>query len=460
MRADAALFAGGPAGVPRRTAARLGLGAAAATVNAGAGRVEVSLIGIALLMGIVAIELAVGGRARSHPRPAGALALAAGLGLAAALAGAGGPATAELTARALCGAGWMLWLAWGLDWPAVRALALRWPALQGPVELVDQTVLQAALTVRCWAEHRDQAQLRRGPGALPMAAWGVVLRDGVLAALHRAEDLDATAQARRAAAPPDGGAGPEPVPAALEARALRVGNGPRPRLQGLDLRLPAGAWLAVCGPSGAGKTSLLRAAAGLEPAGAGELLRFGAPVPAAAPLPRRVDGRVGLMVQNPEHHFLASTAAEDVAWAPLARGQDPAAARARAADELDRLGLGDRADAPVHALSFGEQRRVSLAGLLAADPELLLLDEPTAGLDPVAAAALVTALGAARARRPMAGVWVTHEPRALPPWIDRIVLLRDGRLVFDGSSADALMPDRLRAAGLLPPGPPPPLEPA
>ena len=103
---------------------------------------------------------------------------------------------------------------------------------------------------------------------------------------------------------------------------------------------------------------------------------------------------------------------------------------------------------PCHQLSFGEQRRVALAGLLVLEPALLLLDEPTAGLDPVAAHELRTPVGESVRRTGAACVWATHDLHSLPPQATRVALLRDRRLIFDGPVTEGLSKPWLIRAGL------------
>ena len=105
-------------------------------------------------------------------------------------------------------------------------------------------------------------------------------------------------------------------------------------------------------------------------------------------------------------------------------------------------------DRPCHALSFGEQRRAALAGLLVLEPELLLLDEPTAGLDPVAAEELRALVARYVKRTGAACVWATHDLHTLPPQALRTVLLGQGRVLFDGPTAEGLSRPWLLRAGL------------
>ena len=114
------------------------------------------------------------------------------------------------------------------------------------------------------------------------------------------------------------------------------------------------------------------------------------------------------------------------------------------------LGVEHLADKPIPTLSFGEKKRVAFASALATEPALLLCDEPTMGLDPVAAGTLVRVLEEATVGRSIAVVWATHDLARLPRAVGRLVLVQEGRLAFDGLRADALDPRRLRAAGLLP----------
>ncbi|MGA0540993.1 energy-coupling factor ABC transporter ATP-binding protein [Neotabrizicola sp. VNH66] len=160
---------------------------------------------------------------------------------------------------------------------------------------------------------------------------------------------------------------------------------------GLSLTLRPGQRVVVGGANGAGKTTLLRALVGLHPLAAGEVRFHGAPCRTEAQF-RPLRLRVGFLFQDPDDQLFSPTVAEDVAFGPLNQGLSRAEAQARAMRQLAVMGLAHLADRPVHRLSGGEKRLVGLAGLLVMQPEVLLLDEPTAGLDADAEARLMALL--------------------------------------------------------------------
>ena len=219
-------------------------------------------------------------------------------------------------------------------------------------------------------------------------------------------------------------------------------------MSGLDLCVDPGEWLLLCGPSGAGKSSLLRLLAGLDEPVQGSMSRLGVKIRPGSDLPDRLDGRIVLLTQNPEHHFIASTVAEDIAWGLLRRGIEESEALSRSRGLAKSLGIEHLLERPCHQLSFGEQRRVALAGLLVLEPAVMLLDEPTSGLDPVAANDLINLVQQSVQETGAACIWATHDLHSVPPQVERVVLLRDGKVVFDGSSNEGLSNPWLFRAGL------------
>jgi energy-coupling factor transporter ATP-binding protein EcfA2/energy-coupling factor transporter transmembrane protein EcfT len=232
-----------------------------------------------------------------------------------------------------------------------------------------------------------------------------------------------------------------------------------PVLRDITLTLEPGERVLLVGRSGSGKSTLLRAIAGLlETADAGDLAGSVA-VDGAQPGSR--PGAVGLVLQEPGAGVVAASVGRDVAFGPENVGMPPDGIRSMVTDALAAVGLGDLAlDTPTSTLSGGQTQRLALAGTLALDPAVILLDEPTAMLDPESAQEVRDAV-AALTSRPGAPTLVVVE-HVLGPWVDLVerlvVLSDDGRVVADGPVRDALATqrDHLLSMGVWVPGEGPP----
>ncbi len=211
---------------------------------------------------------------------------------------------------------------------------------------------------------------------------------------------------------------------ALEVRGLSVSPGGRDRvLDRIDLSVGAGSRLVVAGPSGAGKTTLLRAIAGLEPPGEGTIELDGRSLDG---LPAH-DRQIAMVFQEPRllPHL---TVLDNVALPMRASGADRQSRRGAAAGLLEEVGLEGMAERGVAGLSGGEQQRVSLARALCGDPELLLLDEPLAALDPNRREGLRELIVAIQEQRGLTTVLVTHDRSEAAEVGDSIALMIKGRI--------------------------------
>ena len=200
-------------------------------------------------------------------------------------------------------------------------------------------------------------------------------------------------------------------------------------LKGVDLDVPDGQTLALLGPSGSGKSSLMSVLSGLERASGGTLEVAGAQFAAmdedALALARR--GRIGIVLQA--FHLLPTmTALENVATPLELAGM--ADASARAATELEAVGLGHRMTHYPAQLSGGEQQRVAIARATAPRPRLIFADEPTGNLDAATGSQIIDLLLARRAETGATLVIITHDA-ALAARCERVVTLGDGRIVSD-----------------------------
>jgi zinc transport system ATP-binding protein len=226
------------------------------------------------------------------------------------------------------------------------------------------------------------------------------------------------------------------MPLAVETRSLSFayGQGP-PVLSDVDLAVERGQFVAIAGPNGGGKTTLLRLILGIERPTAGEALLFGEP---AYRFSRRE--AIGYLAQRAELGVGAPATVREV----VAAGRLPRVgllARPGGADlevieqSIDRVGLADVAQRPLARLSGGQQQRAFIAKALAGEPELLVLDEPTTGVDVEAQEAFAALLDRLHTELGVTILYVSHEFGAVERFVERIVLVRGG-IVFDGSPSE------------------------
>lgn len=215
---------------------------------------------------------------------------------------------------------------------------------------------------------------------------------------------------------------------------VAVGYGQRPAIRDVDFTLDSGEVVVLLGPNGAGKSTLVRGLLGLAPMLAGRLELFGVP---AAQFRQRY--RLGYVPQRQSiGGGVPATVREVVSSGRLARKRPftamRGADRAAVVTAIGTVGLAERADTTVGKLSGGQQRRVLIARALAAEPDVLVMDEPTAGVDAAnqeILAATLTQLVAGGATL----LLVAHELGPLEPLIQRVVVMREGRVSYDGPPA-------------------------
>ena len=223
------------------------------------------------------------------------------------------------------------------------------------------------------------------------------------------------------------------MPLAVELDSVTFGYDPRrPVLVDVDVQIPEGEFVAIAGPNGGGKTTLSRLVVGLERPQGGTVRLFGKPVEAAS---RR--GLVGYLPQRAQLGIEAPATVREVVSAgrvtrqrllgPLT-GED----RDAVAAAIARVGLTDQADEPITFLSGGQQQRAFIAKAIVAQPRLLILDEPTTGVDADAQDALAALLARLHGELRVTILYVSHEFGAVEHVAERLLLVRGG-IAFDGS---------------------------
>jgi cobalt/nickel transport system ATP-binding protein len=221
----------------------------------------------------------------------------------------------------------------------------------------------------------------------------------------------------------------EPPALLLECAQLGYPGG-APALEDVRLQLNAGERVALLGGNGAGKTALLQTLVGLLPPARGRVQIAGRDTTGAPT--RAVEAGAGLVFQNPDDQLFGSTVWEDALYGPQNQGHSPDESARRVEHALRQLGVLELRDRPIEALSFGEKKRACLAGVLAMQPSLLLLDEPTAGLDPAGELGFLELIAGASGPGRATLLLATHAVDLVPLFADRILLLADRRIVADG----------------------------
>jgi cobalt transport protein ATP-binding subunit len=213
-------------------------------------------------------------------------------------------------------------------------------------------------------------------------------------------------------------------------------------LREVSLEIRRGEKVALVGPNGAGKSTLILHLNGIL-GGQGRVLL--ADLPVTKPNLPVIRSKVGMVFQNPDDQLFSPTVFEDVAFGPLHMGLPEAEVRARVARALEQVGMAAYAGRLSHHLSVGEKKRIAIATVLSMDPEILVFDEPSAGLDPRARRALIGLLQ----QLPLTMLVSTHDMLMVRELFPRMVIMDEGRVVADGPT-EALLdnPELLEAHGL------------
>ncbi|HUU56107.1 MAG TPA: ATP-binding cassette domain-containing protein [bacterium] len=252
--------------------------------------------------------------------------------------------------------------------------------------------------------------------------------------------------------PPAAREAPSPVPRSplvvADGLALTYPGGVT-ALSDFNFTIYEGEFLAVVGENGGGKTTFAKTVAGLLAPSGGTLTVKGRP-PTEMPSIERARA-VGYLFQNPDHQIFRATVRDEVAFGPKQLRLGAAEAERRVAEALAAVGLQGRDDDDPFALAKGDRQRVALASVLAMEPELLVMDEPTTGLDRAEVATLMEAVAALN-RRGTTVVFITHAMDVVAAYAGRVAVVAGGRLLAEGEPRRVLQGDALLArAGLEPP---------
>ncbi|MDR1210392.1 MAG: energy-coupling factor transporter ATPase [Clostridiales bacterium] len=224
-------------------------------------------------------------------------------------------------------------------------------------------------------------------------------------------------------------------------------------VRGVSLTIPDGAYIGLVGRTGSGKSTLIQHFNGLLKPTEGRVLLDGEDIGSDKKRLRDARRRVGLVFQYPEQQLFEITVEKDAAFGPSNMGLSAEEAIGRARESLRLVGVPDElfGRSPFD-LSGGQKRRVAIAGVLAMRPGVLVLDEPTAGLDPESRAAILGNIAETRRRLGITVVLVSHSMEDVAEHAEEVIVMSAGTVLTRGAPADVFArEDELRAAGLAPP---------
>ena len=205
-------------------------------------------------------------------------------------------------------------------------------------------------------------------------------------------------------------------------------------LQNVDLTVAPGEYLAVIGRTGSGKSTLMQHLNGLLRPTSGQVLFEGEDIWSSKERTRQVRFQVGLVFQYPEYQLFEETVYRDIAFGPTNMGLDQAEVDRRVRQAARFVGLSDHTlEKSPFDLSGGQKRRVAIAGVIAMEPKVLILDEPTAGLDPAGTAQILGNIRAYHREKKAAIILVSHSMNEVAREAQRLVVFRDGTIPYSGT---------------------------
>jgi cobalt/nickel transport system ATP-binding protein len=236
----------------------------------------------------------------------------------------------------------------------------------------------------------------------------------------------------------------------LEVRDLqyKYSDGTR-ALKGLTLGIKQGMSTAVLGGNGAGKSTLFLSLNGIHKPTAGEVLFKGIPLDYSRKGLKELRKSVGIVFQDPDKQLFSASVYQDISFGAMNLKLPEEEVRRRVDIAMERTGISHLKDKPTHCLSFGQKKRVAIAGVLVMEPEVLVLDEPTAGLDPLGVSEIMKLLKELQEELKLSVVISTHDIDIVPLYCDYTYVINEGKIILEGTPKEVFShPDELRKLNL------------
>lgn len=220
-------------------------------------------------------------------------------------------------------------------------------------------------------------------------------------------------------------------------------------LNNINMSIEKGSFTAILGRNGAGKSTLFLNINGVHKKDSGKIYYKNEEVVYNRKGIENIRKKIGIVFQNPDYQLFSASVLKDVSFGAVNLGLDNDEAREKSLKALEEVDMVDFIDKPTHALSFGQKKRVAIAGVLVMEPEIIILDEITAGLDPMGAHEILTLLKNINKEKNTTIILATHDMDILPLYCDYAYVLDRGSVVLHGKSDEILMQsDELRKYNL------------
>ncbi|ODM26446.1 ATP-binding cassette domain-containing protein [Acetivibrio straminisolvens] len=220
-------------------------------------------------------------------------------------------------------------------------------------------------------------------------------------------------------------------------------------LKGVTLDIKQGMTTAVLGGNGAGKSTLFLSLNGTLKPTAGKVLFKGLQLDYSRKGLRDLRKSVGIVFQDPDSQLFSASVLQDISFGPINMKLPEEEVRKRVNAAMDRIGISHLKDKPTHCLSFGQKKRVAIAGVLAMEPEVLVLDEPTAGLDPMGVSEIMKLLRKIQKDLGLSVVISTHDIDIVPLYCDYAYVMDQGRIVLEDTPKEVFAHrDEIRSVNL------------
>lgn len=217
-------------------------------------------------------------------------------------------------------------------------------------------------------------------------------------------------------------------------------------LDHIDMQFEEGKIIFVLGANGAGKSTLFLNLNGILQPDEGEVLYRGEPISYRKKELYKLRSEVGIVFQNPDDQLFSATVFEDVSFGAVNLGCDDDEVRKRVNNVLSQLNIADLKDRPTHSLSFGQKKKTALAGVLVMQPKVIILDEPTAGLDPMGVSELMHLLKTICKEQNITIIISTHDIDVVPVYSDYVYVIENGKVLAKGTTNEIFSkPELLRA---------------